>query len=1103
MIGGNLSAKGYDAEKQAAWNMLIANPAEMLGAGQDGGQDDLLQAGNAGATMKGGGLGNDNLYGSDDPLAGSDNNSVNPSLSSQYVMIAGKDDKGLGGDYMLAGYGQTDFEWQEGAGPLTVRGILVTGSNSQLDVLGAQDGETWTITSLHSDIPGYEVAGQDKNQQSIGQIDALEVPVVSVDAADSANTGGESYVIDDLSDADVSQVNVNLHEYTTSPDANGDHVTIKGGSGDDTVYVGVQQVATGQYGSNGEPIYKQQWTTASVNTSIDGQEFSYHVDAALPKSSDTLAVNTFAGDDSVTVTDTQPDATTVSTAGGNDAIEVGGPGSALDDIQGPLFIDAGAGSNAIMFDDAASSTGDILTLTSSLSPGHSQPGLPTPQGYLLRYVGQIVTLYGQPSSYRYPMDVTFQSTGGDFSGGVKLEGTYSFDPSQPDQIYVQSVLANAPTTVQTNGEDAQVYVGFDGGASGTTSDPSSTLDDLDSTLDVIDANGPTTTLTIDDEGSPRADTYRVTQTDVERVNTQATIDYSSLGQLVLKVATPEANTIHVFGTASGTTTTIDAGAGNNTVAVSDLSPSLDHILGPLTINGGTGQDPLTIDDSGDGKAQQYELTATQLERIGSPNIVIDFNAISSLSFHASENSDTNVIAVEGTPAGVPVEVLPGGGTDNLGAFPLDDIQGPLTFQWSKGTKTFAVLDTTAKASDTYVVSPDEITRTGAATIQFDDSDDPLSTLFLAAGGLAPAEIDVPQTDAATSVLIEAGDAADTVLVSNAQQNLDTIQGQLSIQGTSTTSVILSDQDGPGGRDYILDAGSVHFNTSAPAVKYTGPGSVTLEGSPGPDRYTVKGTGQTAVDVVAQGTGNVMAAVNSTTINSILAASWSITGVDTGSLMGRVDFQGIQDLQGGAGTDDAFAFEPGAMITGSINGTGGGNWLDYLAYDAPVAVDLAAGTATAVQGGVRGVEDVRGGPDGSNLVGDAHGNVLIGGPGNDMIQGGSGRSILIGGKGTDQITAGAGDAILIGGTTDDDPSSLAKDEALEAILAAWQSGKSYDTRIKDIMKGVGPSKSFRLVWKTTVHDDGSASKLIGGHGRDWFFKGAKDKLVHKKPGERVN
>ena len=53
LIGGDLSAKGFDAEKQAAWNMLIANPAEVLGAGQDGGQNDSLEAGNAGATMKG------------------------------------------------------------------------------------------------------------------------------------------------------------------------------------------------------------------------------------------------------------------------------------------------------------------------------------------------------------------------------------------------------------------------------------------------------------------------------------------------------------------------------------------------------------------------------------------------------------------------------------------------------------------------------------------------------------------------------------------------------------------------------------------------------------------------------------------------------------------------------------------------------------------------------------------------------------------------------------------------------------------------------------------------------------------------------------------
>ena len=94
----------------------------------------------------------------------------------------------------------------------------------------------------------------------------------------------------------------------------------------------------------------------------------------MPKSSDSLDVNTFAGADSVTVTDTEPAATTVSTGGGKDSITVGGGTSALDDIQGPLLIDAGAGSNQIAFDDDLSTVGDILTLTSNLVPGHSGGG---------------------------------------------------------------------------------------------------------------------------------------------------------------------------------------------------------------------------------------------------------------------------------------------------------------------------------------------------------------------------------------------------------------------------------------------------------------------------------------------------------------------------------------------------------------------------------------------------------------------------------------------------------------------------------------------------------------------------------------------------------
>jgi hypothetical protein len=1109
LIGGDLSAKGYDAEKQAAWNMLIANPAEVLGASQDGGQDDALQAGNAGATMKGGGFGGDSFFGSNDPLAQSDPSSVDPSVASQYVMIAGKNDDGLGADTMSGEFGQTDFEWQEGAGPLVVHGSepgMQTPAN-QLDILGDQGNETWTISPENADSLGVQVAGQNQDQQSIGRIDAYDIDTVSVDANDQANSGGETYVVNDLSTTGVTQVNVNLHEYTTAPDSGGDHVIVNGPSGADTVDMSVQQVATGQYGANGLPTYTQQWTTTQINTTIDinparGPEpVTYNIDAALPKASDSLDVNTFAGADSVTITDTQPATTTVSTGSGDDSITVGGGTSALDDIQGPLSIDAGPGSNQIAFDDDISTVGDILTLTSSLVPSHSGGG-PTELGYLLRYLGQIVKQHGDATgtSYRYPMTITFQASGGNFSGGVSLEGTSSFDPAHPDQIYVQSVLSDAPTTVQTYGTDAQVYMGFDGGADGATSDPTSTLDYLASTVDVDDVTGMDTALTVDDVGSPRSDTYQVTESEIKRVNMPAQIHYQNVGQLLLKTATPEDNTIDVAGTESGTTTTVDAGDGNNGITVSDSSHALDQVLGPLTVSGGRGQDPLAIDDSGNGKGQTYDLTATQFERIGPPVIQINFNAISSLAFHASENSGTNAIAVEGAPVGVPVDIRPGQGTANLGTLSCDDIQGPVTFHWSNGVKTYVSLDTNAAGSDTYTVLPDTITRTGAATVEFDDPGDPLSSISLAVGGLNPAEIDIPETIAATPVTVMTGDAADTVQVSNLEEDLDTIQGQLTIEGTSSTVVRLFDQNGPVGRNYTLDTQSLTFNGSLPAIMFKSLGVLALEGSVGPATYALTGDPNSQVQVAAHGVGNSLDG-----ISSVIGAAdevWSITGIDTGRLFGNVDFTDIQNLHGAAGTD-VFAFQPAAMIAGKITGGGGSDWLDYSAYSAPASVDLATGTATAVAGGIAGIESVRGSADGNNLVGDSHANVLVGGAGIDVIQGGSGGSILIGDKGKDRITGGAGGAILIGGVTKYDTSGLDNDLSLDLILAEWQSAGSYSTRIKHIMKGVGPAGSIRLVWKGTVHDDGSANKLTGGAGRNWFFKGAKDKLLNKKPGERVN
>ena len=257
LIGGNLSSQGLRRREAGAWNMLIANPAEVLGAGQDGGQNDVLQAGNAGATMKGGGFGGDNFMAATIHSPKSDPNSVDPSQPSQYVMIAGKNDKGLGADTMngrlwpdrlrMAGRSRAAHCQRCGAACR-----LPAASSTSWATRPARPGRSARSTPTSR---GVQVLGRTRIRSSIGQIDAYNITTLSVDADDQNNTGGETYVVNDLGTTDVKQVNVNLHEYTTAPDSNGDHVTINGSAGADTVNVGVQQLPTGKYDSNGVPIY--------------------------------------------------------------------------------------------------------------------------------------------------------------------------------------------------------------------------------------------------------------------------------------------------------------------------------------------------------------------------------------------------------------------------------------------------------------------------------------------------------------------------------------------------------------------------------------------------------------------------------------------------------------------------------------------------------------------------------------------------------------------------------------------------------------------------------------------------------------------------------
>jgi len=245
---------------------------------------------------------------------------------------------------------------------------------------------------------------------------------------------------------------------------------------------------------SGRPIYDTSFSYSTITISANGNptpgvpplHVQYEVDTAVVKSSDTLNLYTFDGKDTVKIDRTQPEDAYVSTGGGDDTITVG-VGN-LDDIIGPLVVDAGGAHNQISFLDFGSTNGDTATLATNLKP---DPNIvpaslgPISQqqigniGYLLRYKGE--SLVGNPdqdsihsasnpSLYRFPLALTFLATGGDYANGVIFDATLA-----ADQIYVDSVLPNAPTTIGTGGGADNVYVGFDGGANAAPTDPNSTL----------------------------------------------------------------------------------------------------------------------------------------------------------------------------------------------------------------------------------------------------------------------------------------------------------------------------------------------------------------------------------------------------------------------------------------------------------------------------------------------------------------------------------------------------------------------------------------------------------------------------------------------------
>ena len=96
------------------------------------------------------------------------------------------------------------------------------------------------------------------------------------------------------------------------------------------------------------------------------------------------------------------------------------------------------------------------------------------------------------------------------------------------------------------------------------------------------------------------------------------------------------------------------------------------------------------------------------------------------------------------------------------------------------------------------------------------------------------------------------------------------------------------------------------------------------------------------------------------------ATWQINGPDTGQLGAALTFSGMENLTGGSG-DDQFEFSASGSISGSIDGNGGNNTLDFSQLAGPITVNLQTGAVTNVVGSFSNISNVAGSTSSADLL----------------------------------------------------------------------------------------------------------------------------------------
>ena len=259
----------------------------------------------------------------------------------------------------------------------------------------------------------------------------------------------------------------------------------------------------------------------------------------------------------------------------------------------------------------------------------------------------------------------------ELSGVIRATSVQITGSDRNDVMSLTSVRAETPVTIDAGAGSDIIRVG-----SAATAD-SNVGGRIDTVIGHLTVRGGADgdTLHIDDSGHDRATSGKLTSTTVTWPGRSGVITYEGIEDLRMALGS-SADSLTVAGTSSGTTVSVDAGAGDDTLELRGGDHTLNAIAGTLVLLGGPGSNRLRAFDTLDDGPNSGTLSGTQLTGLGMAGTV-QYGDMAELLIELGQGDDT--FTVQGTRAST--EVRGHAGNDELVVSgDLGQITKPLWFR---------------------------------------------------------------------------------------------------------------------------------------------------------------------------------------------------------------------------------------------------------------------------------------------------------------------------------------------------------------------------------------------------------------------------------------